>query len=493
MNFTLEKLEKSQIKFFYTASSDEYNETVNAVYNKTKGKYAIPGFRKGHAPRKVIEGMYGPYVFFSDAVNELVDKALSELDASKEYDIVSVDNVDDVDMTEDGGVKFTLLVTVKPEVKLGEYRGMGVEKEEEEVTDKDVDEYIGNQQLKQARFIDVDTAAEMGNTVTIDFVGRHDGVEFEGGAGTDYDLELGSGTFIPGFEEQLVGLKAGDVKDVNVTFPAEYQAEELAGKEAVFACTVKAVKKKELPALDDEFAKDISEFSTFEEYKADVRATLEKQAKERSDRAYEDAIADKLVELSEVEIPDSMIEREAEDMVRDFETRLSYQGLKLEQYLEYVQMTKEQLLDEYRKTAGERVKIRLVMEAVIEKENLQISDDEINAKIAEIAEENSMTEEEYRKNLNRDEFEYIINSVMSAKLIALLRECNEAPAPEAAPAKKPSKKKAAKSEDAKPQDEAASEETPKQEEEAPKEEAPKKKAPAKKTTKKAEPKDGEAE
>ena len=484
MNFTSEKLEKSQIKLCYTASSEEYNQTVNTVYNKTKGKYAIPGFRKGHAPRKVIEGMYGPYVFFSDAVNELVDKALGELDASKEYDIVSVDNVDDVDTLEDGGVKFTLLITVKPEVKLGEYRGMGVEKKEEEVTDKDVDEYIGNQQLKQARYIDVDTAAELGNTVTIDFVGKHDGVAFEGGSGNDYDLELGSGTFIPGFEEQLVGVKAGDVKDVNVTFPAEYQAEELAGKDAVFTCTVKAVKKKELPALDDEFAKDISEFSTFEEYKADVKANLEKEAKKRSDRAYEDAIADKLVELSEVEIPESMIEREAEDMVHDFEARLSYQGLKLEQYLEYTHMTRAQMIDEYKQTAGQRVKIRLVMEAVIEKENLQISDEDIDAKIAEMAESNSMTAEEYRKSLTHEDFEYIINSVMSAKLIALLRECNEQPAPEAAPAKKSSKKKTAENK---------SDDAPKQDEEAPKEETPKKKAPAKKTAKKAEPKDGEAE
>lgn len=508
MNYTVEKLEKSQIKFNYTASAEDYNQAVVAVYNRTKGKYNVPGFRKGHAPRKVIEGMYGPFVFFSDAVNDLVDKALDEIEKSGEYDIVSADSVDDVDTLEDGGVKFALTVTVKPEVKLGEYRGMGVEKKEETVSDKDVEDFIGNQQLKQARLIDIDGEAQTGNTVTIDFVGTQDGVAFDGGSGNDYDLELGSGTFIPGFEEQLVGVKAGDKKDVVVTFPENYGAENLAGKEAKFECTVKAVKKKELPALDDEFAKDISEFSTLEEYRADVRATLEKEAAKRSERAYEDAIADKLVELSEVEIPKSMIEQEARDMVRDFETRLSYQGLKLDQYLEYVKMTREQLLDEYRQGAEQRVKVRLVMEAVVEKENLQISDDEINAKIAEIAEESSMTEEEYRKKLDRDEFDYIVNSIMSAKLIKVLKERNEQPAPaegekaasdnadapktEAKPAKKPAAKKPAKKETA-PAEEAPADATPAEESPEQPAEEPKKKAPAKKTTKKAEPKTDSAE
>lgn len=491
MNFTVDKLEKSQIKFNYIASADEYDKAVAAVYNKTKGKYNVPGFRKGHAPRKVIEGMYGPYVFFSDAVNDLVDNALTEIEQSKQYDIVSLDSVDDVDVLDDGGVKFTILATLKPEVKLGEYRGMGIKKEEAKVTDKDVDDYIGNQQLKQARVLDKDGEAEEGNIVTIDFVGTQDGVAFEGGSAQNYDLELGSETFIPGFEEQLVGCKAGDVKEVKVTFPESYGAEQLAGKDAVFTCTVKAVKKRELPALDDEFAKDISEFSTLEEYRADVRATLEKEAAKRSDRAYEDAIADKLVELSEVDIPDSMIEREAEDMVHEFEQRLAYQGLTLDKYLETIKMTREELVAEYKKGAQPRVKARLVFEAVVEKENLQISDAEIEAKIAEMAEENSMTEEEYRKHITREEFDYIVNSIMSAKLISVLRERNEQPAPQndeqapadkgaeeqAKPAKKATKKAAEKKEDAPA--EADGEE--------------KKKTPAKKSVKKAEPKDDKAE
>lgn len=488
MNNTVEKLDQSQIKFSYTASADEYQQAVATAYNKTKGKYSVPGFRKGHAPRKVIEGMYGPHVFFSDAVNELIDNALNEIESLDEYKIVSIDSVDDVDVLDDGGVKFAITITVQPEVKLCEYRGLGVEKKVEEVTDKDVDDYIGTQQLKQARFVEIDATAELGNTVTMDFVGKQDGVEFAGGSANDYDLELGSGSFIPGFEEQLVGTKAGDVKDVTVTFPSDYGAENLAGKEAVFTCTIKSVKKKELPALDDDFAKDISEFSTFEEYKADVKATLIKEAEKRSQRAYEDAIADKLVELSEVEIPQKMIDGEAEDMLHEFEARLSYQGLKLEQYLAYAQQTKEQLLDDYKSAAQTRVKTRLVMEAVVEKEDIKISDEEIEAKIAQIAEENSMTVDEYRKHLNRDEMSYVINSVLSQKLIALLIECNEQTPKK--PAKKSGKKQPAKQDDSAEQTDAAASEQP--QDEQPKA-APKKKAPAKKTTKKAESDDNKAE
>lgn len=514
MNYTVEKLEKSQFKFSYVASADDFNGAVNSVYNRTKGKYSIPGFRKGHAPRKVIEGMYGPQVFFVDAVNQLVDDALKELSEDEKYEIVSADSVDDVDTLEDGGVKFTLVVSVRPEVKLCEYRGLGVAKKQEEVTEKDVDEYIGNQQLKQARLVELgaDEPAQLGNTVTLDFVGRQDGVEFEGGSGKDQELELGSGSFIPGFEEQLVGAKAGETREVKVTFPENYGAEKLAGKEAVFTCDVKAVKRKDLPALDDEFAKDISEFSTFEEYKADVKATLEKEAQKRSEREYEDAIAEKLVSESEVEIPESMIEREAEEMVEEFKARLEYQGLKLEQYLDYVKMTKEDLFEEYKKTAQTRVKTRLVMEEVVKKEELTISEKEIDEKLAELAEQNSMTAEEYRKHLHRDDFDYVVNSIMSAKLIALLKERNEQPAPaaeetskEAAPKKKPAKKSAKKAEgeeDKKAEEEPAADaqeakpakKTSKKTESASDgAEQPKKKAPAKKTAKAADDAKADAE
>ena len=242
MNYTAEKLEKSQVKFNYVVDKDAFNAAIKQAYEKTKHKYAVPGFRKGHAPQKVIEGMYGQGVFFSDAVNELIDSSLSELEKSADYDFVAVDSVCDVDMTDDGGVKYSIVMVVKPEVTLGQYKGLAVAKKAVKVTAKQVDEKIAEEQEKQARLIDVDTAAANGNTVTIDFVGSVNGEKFEGGSAENYDLELGSNTFIPGFEEQLVGVKAGEVRNVNVTFPENYQAEQLAGKEAVFECTSKRSK-----------------------------------------------------------------------------------------------------------------------------------------------------------------------------------------------------------------------------------------------------------
>ena len=497
MNYTVETLEKSQTKFNYTVDAATYDKAVNTVYIKTKNKYNVPGFRKGHAPRKTIEGMYGPYVFFSDAVNELVDSAIEELDKTEEYKdkLIALDSIDDVDILDDGGVKFSIVLTLKPEVKLGDYVGLGVEKKTETIGEDDINAYISNQQAKQTRLIDIDSPAENGNIVTMDFVGTKDGVPFEGGTGHDYELELGSGTFIPGFEEQLVGVKAGEEREVVVTFPTDYAATELAGKEAVFKCTVSAVKKKELPALDDEFAKDISEFSTFDEYKADVKAQLEKQAEERAERNYEDAIADKVVEIAEVYIPDVMKEREAEEMAQEFEARLQYQGLSLDKYLDYVKMTREQLLDEYKESAEKRVKTRLVMEAIVEKEKLEISQEEIDAKLAARADESGLTEEEYRKKLTREEFDYVVNSVLSKKLMDLLKERNEQAPKKKAPAKKSAKKSETAATEESKQEEtstpAESETTTPDGEEA--KQTPKKKAPAKKTTKKTQTDDGAAE
>lgn len=293
MDYTVEKLEKSQVKFNYVVDKDAFNTAIKQAYEKTKHKYAVPGFRKGHAPQKVIEGMYGAGVFFSDAVNELIDASLNELETKDEYDFVAVDSVCDVDMTDDGGVKYSIVMVVKPEVTLGQYKGLNVAKKTVKVTAKQVDERIAQEQEKQARLIEVDTAAANGNTVTMDFVGSVNGEKFEGGSAENYDLELGSNTFIPGFEEQLVGVKAGEVKDVKVTFPENYQAENLAGKEAVFTCTIKAVKVKELPTVDDEFVKEISEFDTLAEYKADVKAQLTKEAQEKADRDFEDEVVEK--------------------------------------------------------------------------------------------------------------------------------------------------------------------------------------------------------
>ena len=424
MDYTVEKLEKSQVKFNYTVDKDSFNKAIKQAYEKTKHKYAIPGFRKGHAPQKIIEGMYGAGVFFSDAVNELIDASLNELETKEEYDFVAVDSVCDVDMTEDGGVKYSIVMVVKPEVTLGQYKGLNVAKKAVKVTAKQVDEKIAQEQEKQARLVEVDTAAVNGNIVSMDFVGSVDGEKFEGGSAENYDLELGSNTFIPGFEEQLVGVKAGDVKDVKVTFPENYQAENLAGKEAVFACTVKAVKVKELPTVDDEFVKEISEFDTLAEYKADVKAQLTKEAQEKVDREFEDAVVEKIVDASQVEIPQAMIDREADEMVHEFEYRLMYQGLKLDDYLKYLNMTRDQLVDQYKDQASKSVKVRLVMEALVKAENLKIEDKEIEDKMAKFAEQSSQTVEEFKKTLHKEQVDYIVNSIMNEKLLDFLTKEN---------------------------------------------------------------------
>lgn len=425
MNYTVEKLEKSQVKFNYTANAAEFAKAVDVAYGKTKHKYNVPGFRKGKAPKKVIEGIYGAGIFFSDAVNQLIDDSLLELESNKEYEFVAVDSVADVDMTEDGGVKYAIVMVVKPEVKLGQYKGLGVKKAEAKVTAKQVDEYIANEQSKQARLVDVEAAAESGNTVLLDYVGTVDGVKFDGGSAEGYELELGSGTFIPGFEDQLIGVKAGEEKEVKVTFPTEYPAENLAGKEAVFACTVKAVRVKELPALDDEFVKEVSEFDTLAEYKADVKAKLLEQETHKAEHEYEDAIVEKIVEGSEVEIPDTMITQEAEDMVRDMEYRVAYQGLQFDTYLKYIGMTREKLVDEYKEQAKKTVKVRLVMEEIVKVEDINIEDKDIDARIEKMAEERSQTVEEVRKTLGKEQINYIVNSVLSEKLINTLKAANE--------------------------------------------------------------------
>ncbi len=424
MDYTAEKLEKSQVKFNYVVDKDAFNTAIKQAYEKTKHKYAVPGFRKGHAPQKVIEGMYGAGVFFSDAVDQLIDASLNELETKDEYDFVAVDSVCDVDMTDDGGVKYSIVMVVKPEVTLGQYKGLNVAKKAVKVTAKQVDERIAQEQEKQARLIEVDTAAANGNTVTMDFVGSVDGEKFEGGSAENYDLELGSNTFIPGFEDQLVGVKAGEVKDVKVTFPENYQADNLAGKEAVFTCTIKAVKVKELPAVDDEFVKEISEFDTLAEYKADVKSQLTKEEQEKVDRDFEDEVVEKIVDSSKVEVPSAMIDREADEMVHEFEYRLMYQGLKLEDYLKYLNMTRDQLVDQYKDQAAKTVKVRLVMEALIKAENLTIEDKDIEEKMAKFAEQSGQTVEEFKKTLHKEQVDYIVNSIMNEKLLDMLTKEN---------------------------------------------------------------------
>ena len=469
MSYTVEKLEKSQVKFVFDVDADTFNKAVDAAYNKTKHKYAIAGFRKGHVPKKVIEGIYGKEVFFEDAMDIVIPEAYSEaLDKEKDVDVVAQPELTSFDFKEDGGATFTLIVTVKPDVKLGKYKGLSIEKKVEKVTAKQVDEAVEQAREKQARIVETDEAAKNGDIVNIDFVGSVDGVKFDGGSAESYDLELGSGSFIPGFEEQLVGAKKGEKKDVNVKFPEDYHAEELKGKNALFECTIIAVKKKELPALDDEFVKDVSEFDTLAEYKADVKNKLMKDAEDRADREFEDALVQAVVDNADVEVPQAMIDQEAEDMAREFEYRLSYQNIKLDDYLKYLNMTRDQLLDEYKEQAAKSVKVRLVMEAIVKAEELKFEEKDIDEKLADMAARANQDVETFKKGLGREHFDYLANQILSDKLMAMLKQENTAAA------KKATAKKAA---------DASAEEKP----------AAEKKAPAKKpAAKKAEVKDGEA-
>ena len=434
MSYTVEKLEKSQVKFSFDIDADTFEKAVAAAYNKTKHKYSVPGFRKGHVPRKVIEGMYGKEVFFEDAMDIVIPEAYSEaLDKEHDIEAVATPELESFDMKEDGGVTFVLKVTVRPEVKLGKYKGLSVERKVDKVTAKQVDEEVENAREKQARIVDVDRAAKKGDIVNIDFAGSVDGVKFDGGSAEAYDLTLGSGSFIPGFEDQLVGVSKGDKKDVKVTFPEDYHAAELKGKEAVFECTVNAVKEKQLPALDDDFAKEISEFDTLAEYKADVKNKLMKDAETRADRQYDDALVQAVVDSAEVEIPQAMIDNEAEDMAKEFEYRLSYQGIKLSDYLGYINMTRDQLLDEYKEQAAKSVKTRLVMEEIVKAEELKFEDEELNAKLAEMAERAGQDVDTFKKGLGKEHYDYLANQILSDKLMDMLRGAN-------APAKKVAKK-----------------------------------------------------
>ena len=463
MSYTIEKLEKSRVKFTFDVDAETFGKAVVAAYNKTKHKYSVPGFRKGHVPMKVIEGMYGREVFFEDAMDIVIPEVYSEaLDKEHNIEVVSQPELESFDFKEDGGVTFVLTTAVRPEVKLGKYKGLSLERKVEKVTAKQVDEEMENARDKQARIIDVDEAAKNGDIVNIDFVGSVDGVKFDGGSAQDYDLTLGSGSFIPGFEDQLVGAKKGDKVDVKVTFPEDYHATELKGKEALFECTVNAVKRKELPALDDDFAKEISEFDTLAEYKEDVKNKLMKDAEMRADREYEDALVQAVVDGAQVEIPQAMIDQEAEDMAKEFEYRLSYQGIKLADYLGYINMTREQLLDEYKEQAAKSVKVRLVMEEIVKREEMKFEQDELDAKVAEMAERSGQDVETFKKGLGREHYDYLANQILSDKLMAMLREEN-------APAAKKAAKKAS-------DDKAEAE----------------KKPAAKKTAKKAEAADGEA-
>ncbi|MBO5294315.1 MAG: trigger factor [Clostridia bacterium] len=398
-----EKTEKSVYTLEFSVDKDTFEKAVSNAYRKQVGKISVPGFRKGKAPRSVIEKMYGKGFFYEDAINEVLpdafDAALKEsaLDmvGQPEFDVVSID---------DNGVVMSAKVAVKPDVKIEGYLGIEAEKAVAEVSDEEVDSEINTIREHNSREIEItdDTASVMGDVCTIDYEGFVDGVAFEGGKGDAYPLKLGSGNFIPGFEEQVAGHKIGEAFDVNVTFPEEYHAKELAGKAAVFKTVIHGIKHIELPELDDDFAKDVSEFDTMAEYRADITAKITKRHEDEADRKFEDAILDKLIEKLEAEIPEQMYVAETENFVRDYDNRLRMQGLDLKTYFQYTGMNLDTLREQFRPQAEKQVKLRLALEKIAELEKIEATEEDIEAEITRIAEAYKMEADQVRSMVPTD-------------------------------------------------------------------------------------------
>ena len=423
MSLQVEKLEKNMAKLTIEVSAEDLDKAMEKAYQKQKSRISLPGFRKGKAPRKMIESMYGKGVFMEDAVNSLVPqentKALGECD----LEIVSQPEINVTQMEPGKALIFTADVAVKPEVTLGDYKGVEVPKSEIAVTDEEVDAEVKKEQDKNARTVAVeDRAAANGDITTIDFEGFVDGVAFEGGKGTDYALTLGSGTFIPGFEDQLVGANTGDHVEVKVTFPEEYQAKELAGKEAVFQCDVKKIETKEVPELDDEFAKDVSEFDTLAEYKEDVKKKLTEKKEKEARTAKENAAVDKAIENAQMDIPELMTKTECRQMMDDFSRRMQQQGLSMEQYFQFTGQSMDKMMEDMKPQALKRIQTRLVLEKVAEAENIQPSEEEITEEIQKMADAYKMEADKIREAIGESGLEQMKKDMAVQKAVTVIAD-----------------------------------------------------------------------
>jgi trigger factor len=386
MSLQVEKLEKNMAKLTIEASAEDLEKAIEKAYQKQKKQISIPGFRKGKVPRQMVEKMYGKAVFYEDAANELIPDAYEKALEECEEDIVSSPKIEVTQIEAGKPFVFTATVALKPEVKLGKYKGVKVDKIDVEVTDADVDAEINKEREKNARNITVeDRAVKDGDITTLDFEGFVDGVAFDGGKGENYPLTIGSGAFIPGFEEQLVGAEIGKEVEVKVTFPEDYQAENLKGKDAVFKCTVKEIKEKQLPELDDEFAGEISEFDTLAEYKEDVKKTLTEKKQKDAKNAKENAAVDAAVAVCEMEIPEAMLETQQKQMLDEFAQRISMQGLTMEQYFQFTGSSYQQMFEQVKPQAEERIKARLVLEAIAKAENLEATEEEYEKELQNMA------------------------------------------------------------------------------------------------------------
>ena len=423
MSLQVEKMEKNMAKLTIEVAAEDLEKAMQNAYQKAKGRISIPGFRKGKAPRKMIEQMYGKGIFLEDAVNALIPEHYSKALAECDLEIVSQPTIDITQAEPGKALIFTAEVATKPEVTLGDYKGVEVPKTEINVTDEDVDAEIKKEQEKNSRTINVeDRGAQLQDVVTIDFEGSVDGVPFDGGQATEYPLTLGSNTFIPGFEDQLVGAKVGDDVDVKVTFPEEYQAKELAGKEAVFKCAVKKIEAKELPELDDDFAKDVSEFDTLAEYKEHVKTNLVERKENEAKRAKEDAAVDKAIENAQMDIPEAMLKTQCRQMLDDFSRRMQSQGLSMEQYFQFTGMTADKMMEDMKPQALKRIQTRLVLEKVAEVENIQPTEEEVNEEIAKMAEAYKMEADKLKELLGERELEQMKKDLAVQKAVTVIAD-----------------------------------------------------------------------
>lgn len=420
MSVKVEKTEnKNEVKLEITVDAKVFDEGIVKVYNKNAKYFNIPGFRKGKAPINIVERYYGASIFYEDAFQDVASIAYDEAIKSEKIEVASKPEIDVIQMEKGKDLIFTAVIATKPEVKLGKYKGISLEKTEVKVTDKDIEEELNRMADRNSRMVTVsDRNAQKGDTAVIDYLGTVDGVEFEGGKAENYELQLGSNTFIPGFEDQVVGMKTEETRDINVKFPDEYFSKDLAGKDAIFKVVLHEIKTKELPKIDNEFVKDVSEFDTLEELKADIKAKKEKQNEEQSKAELEEKAVRAVAENSEVEIPNGMVELELDNMQEDMNRRLSYQGINFEQYLQMLGKTVADFRKESVEPAKDSIKMRLVLEAVYNDAKIEVSDEEVDAKVKELAESYGRKEEELKTN------EDLINSIKvnikSEKGIALI-------------------------------------------------------------------------
>ena len=425
MTYKVNEKKDGKITVDFSLNADEWEAEVQKAYEKNKGKYKLDGFRQGKIPRKVLEKTYGEFLFYEDALNKACDDCFFDM-LEKEKDIHAVDYPDvSVKNVGKDGVSWVATITLVPDVTLGKYAGIEVAKTKVSVTEKEVEEKLKNLQEKQARFVDVkDRAAKMGDLVNIDFVGSMNGVAFEGGSAKDYELELGSHTFIAGFEEQVAGMKIDEQKDVNVTFPEAYGAKELAGKPAVFAVKLLAIREKQVPELDDKFASDVSEFNTLDELKKDTKVKIKEEKEKQAERDVENKLVEEIVKNAEVKVPDCMINNQINREIEEMKRALAAQGMSYEMYLAYTNMTDSKLRESRKADTEKQIKTTLVLTEIVKQEGIKAEDKDVDAKIEELAKNMKKKPEEVKKTMNPSQKEVIENNIISEKVINLLKEKN---------------------------------------------------------------------